>query len=69
MKGFHNRILDIDLGKKEYWVEQISDDILGVVLGGKGLRYATSPRGACHLTATFHKLELSGVIAPEVIEW
>lgn len=38
------------------------------VLKGMGLQYATSPRGACHLTATFYKPELSGVIAPEVIE-
>ena len=33
-----------------------------------GLQYTTSPRGACHLTATFYKPELSGVIAPEAIE-
>lgn len=38
------------------------------VLKGMGLQYATSPRGACHLTATFYKPELSGIIAPEVIE-
>lgn len=38
------------------------------VLKGMGLQYATSPRGACHLTATFYKPELSGVIAPEAIE-
>ncbi|MFQ6066270.1 MAG: aldehyde ferredoxin oxidoreductase family protein, partial [bacterium] len=38
------------------------------VLKGMGLQYATSPRGACHLTATFYKPELSGIIAPEVVE-
>ncbi len=38
------------------------------VLKGMGLQYATSPRGACHLTATFYKPELSGVIDPGTIE-
>lgn len=38
------------------------------VLKGMGLQYGTSPRGACHLTATFYKPELSGEIAPETIE-
>jgi len=38
------------------------------VLKGMGLQYAISPRGACHLTATFYKPELSGIIAPEAIE-
>lgn len=38
------------------------------VLKGMGLQYGTSPRGACHLTATFYKPELSGIIAPETIE-
>lgn len=38
------------------------------ILKGMGLQYATSPRGACHLTATFYKPELSGIIAPETIE-
>ena len=38
------------------------------VLKGMGLAYATSPRGACHLRATFYKAELSGMIDPDVIE-
>jgi len=38
------------------------------VLKGMGLGYATSARGACHLRATFYKLELSGQISPSVIE-
>lgn len=38
------------------------------VLKGMALAYATSPRGACHLRTTFYKPELSGVIAPEVVE-
>jgi len=38
------------------------------VLKGMGLQYGTSPRGACHLTATFYKPELSGIIDPEAIE-
>jgi aldehyde:ferredoxin oxidoreductase len=37
-------------------------------LKGMGLAYATSPRGACHLRATFYKPELSGIIEPDSIE-
>lgn len=36
-------------------------------LKGMGLGYAVSPRGACHLRATFYKPELSGMIAKEQI--
>ncbi|AEG16576.1 Aldehyde ferredoxin oxidoreductase [Desulfofundulus kuznetsovii DSM 6115] len=35
------------------------------VLQGMGLAYATSPRGACHLRATFYKPELAGIIDPK----
>ncbi len=38
------------------------------VLKGMGLEFATSPRGACHLRATFYKPELSGIIDPSTIE-
>ncbi len=38
------------------------------VLKGVGLGYATSPRGACHLRATFYKPELTGMIDPNAIE-
>jgi aldehyde:ferredoxin oxidoreductase len=38
------------------------------VLKGMGLAYGTSPRGACHLRATFYKPELSGIVDPERIE-
>ncbi len=38
------------------------------VLKGMGLAYGTSPRGACHLRATFYKPELSGVIDPDAIK-
>ncbi|MCG8619215.1 MAG: aldehyde ferredoxin oxidoreductase C-terminal domain-containing protein, partial [Desulfobacterales bacterium] len=37
-------------------------------LKGVGLGYALSPRGACHLRATFYKPELSGQIPPEQIQ-
>lgn len=37
MHGFYNRILKIDLGKKKYVIEEISDDIFKTYLGGKGL--------------------------------
>ncbi|RJX35388.1 MAG: aldehyde:ferredoxin oxidoreductase [Desulfarculus sp.] len=37
------------------------------VLKGMGLAYGTSPRGACHLRATFYKPELSGMVDPETI--
>jgi len=38
------------------------------VLKGMGLAYGSSPRGACHLRATFYKPELSGIIEPDGIE-
>lgn len=38
------------------------------VLRGMGLAYATSPRGACHLRATFYKPELTGMIDPKQVE-
>ncbi len=38
------------------------------VLKGTGLAYATSDRGACHLRATFHNPELTGMIDPEIIK-
>jgi len=38
------------------------------ILKGMGLQYGTSPRGACHLTATFYKPELAGIIPPEQVE-
>ncbi len=37
------------------------------VLKGTGLGYALSPRGACHLRATFYKPELSGIISPSAV--
>ena len=38
------------------------------VLKGMGLAYGTSPRGACHLRATFYKPELAKMIDPDQIE-
>jgi len=38
------------------------------ILKGMGLAYGTSPRGACHLRATFYKPELSGMIDPDAID-
>ncbi len=38
------------------------------VLKGSGLGFAVSDRGACHLRATFHNPELTGVIDPGVIK-
>ena len=37
MYGFFNRLLKVDLGQLGYGTEEISDDILKVCLGGKGL--------------------------------
>jgi aldehyde:ferredoxin oxidoreductase len=37
------------------------------VLKGMGLAYGTSPRGACHLRATFYIPELTGLIDPDQI--
>jgi len=38
------------------------------VLKGMGLAYGSSPRGACHLRATFYKPELIGMIDPDKID-
>lgn len=38
------------------------------IFKGMGLAYATSPRGACHLRATFYKPEASGIIDPAATE-
>jgi len=38
------------------------------VLKGMGLAYATSDRGACHMRSSFYQAELSGKIAPDVVE-
>ncbi|MBW1703501.1 MAG: aldehyde:ferredoxin oxidoreductase, partial [Deltaproteobacteria bacterium] len=38
------------------------------VLKGMGLAYGTASRGACHLRATFYKLELTGMVDPDQIE-
>ncbi len=38
------------------------------VLKGMGLAYGSSPRGACHLRATFYKPELANMIPPDRIE-
>ena len=38
------------------------------VLKGTGLAYTVSDRGACHLRATFHNPELTGMIDPETIK-
>ncbi len=36
-------------------------------LKGMGLAYGSSPRGACHLRATFYKPELAGIVDSETI--
>lgn len=38
------------------------------VLKGMALGYGTSPRGACHLRATFYKPELAGMVDPDMIQ-
>jgi aldehyde:ferredoxin oxidoreductase len=38
------------------------------VLKGMGLAYGSSPRGACHLRATFYKPELTRMVDPDQIE-
>lgn len=61
---------------KEWHLEDMAVHVKGLeppgydprVLKGCGLAFATSDRGACHLRATFHNPELTGVIDPEVIQ-
>jgi aldehyde:ferredoxin oxidoreductase len=38
------------------------------ILKGMGLAYGTSPRGACHLRATFYKPELAGMVDSDQIK-
>jgi len=61
---------------KEWGMEDMAAHVKGLeppgydprVLKGCALAYAVSDRGACHLRATFHNPELTGVISPETIE-
>jgi aldehyde:ferredoxin oxidoreductase len=61
---------------KEWDMEDLAIHVKGLepagydprVLKGMGLAYGTSPRGACHLRATFYKPELAKMIDPEQIE-
>ncbi|MFO7987648.1 MAG: aldehyde ferredoxin oxidoreductase family protein [Desulfatiglandaceae bacterium] len=49
MYGFYGRMLNVDLGKKKFSIEDLSDEILEMYLGGKGLAshllYALNPPG------------------------
>ncbi len=45
MEGFYNNILNVDLSKKEYWVEQIPDSILKALLGGRGMTFLFCRKG------------------------
>ena len=49
MKGWKERVLKVDLGSEEAWVERIPRDVLLNLLGGKGLGayllYKESPKG------------------------
>lgn len=66
----------IRVAAKEWDMEDIAVHVKGLepagydprVLKGMGLGYAVSDRGACHLRTTFYKPELSGMIAPDIIE-
>jgi len=61
---------------KEWGMEDVAVHVKGLeppgydprVLKGCALAYAVSDRGACHLRATFHNPELTGVILPETVE-
>jgi aldehyde:ferredoxin oxidoreductase len=61
---------------KQWGMEDVAIHVKGLepagydprVLKGMGLAYGSSPRGACHLRATFYKPELAGMIPPEQIE-
>ncbi len=61
---------------REWGLEDIAIHVKGLepagydprVLKGVGLGYAVSPRGACHMRATFYKPELFGQIPMEQIE-
>jgi aldehyde:ferredoxin oxidoreductase len=61
---------------KQWGLEDLAVHVKGMepagydprVLKGMGLTFGTSPRGACHLRTTFYKPELSGIIAPDIVE-
>jgi len=61
---------------KEWGLEDLAIHVKGMepggfeprVLKGMGLAFAVSDRGGCHLRATVHRAELSGIIPPEQIE-
>jgi aldehyde:ferredoxin oxidoreductase len=66
----------IKAAAREWGLDEIAVHVKGLepagydprVLKGVGLGYATSDRGACHLRASFHKPELSGMIDPGAVE-
>lgn len=61
---------------QEWGMEDVAIHVKGMepagyeprILKGMSLAYATSPRGACHLRATFYKPEFSGIIDPATTE-
>ncbi len=68
--------LGIQHAAREWNMEDVAVHVKGLeppgydprVLKGTGLAYAASDRGACHLRATFHNPELTGMIDPETIK-
>ena len=76
-KGIGDTLAEgIKYAAKKWNMEDVAIHVKGLepagyeprVLKGMGLAYATSPRGACHLRATFYKAELAGLIDKNQIE-
>jgi len=71
MDGFYGRIVKIDVGKKTFDIEVISDDIYAKYLGGKGLcsylLYTLNPPGVDPLSPENHLILATGPISGSTI--
>lgn len=67
MHGFYNRILKIDLNKRSFEIEAVSEEIYRTYLGGKGLAsyllYKLNPAGVDPLSPENHLIFATGPVA------
>ncbi len=68
-QGIKQASLDLDMADEAIHVKGLEPAGYDPrILKGMGLAYGTSPRGACHMRATFYKPELAGMVESDQIE-